>query len=73
MKLTEERHRRLYKSSEEQFRKIYKSNQQLQEQVESYTTSTEYLKNMLLKCFQGLGTALPVLEELKKQVSLIVP
>ena len=61
LKLTEEQHRRFCESSEEQYRKICESNQQLQELVESYAASMEYLKNMLSKCFQGLGTALPVL------------
>jgi len=59
------------KLAEEQLRKVYESNQQLQEQVNNYAASTEYLKDVLSKCFQGLGTALPVLEELKKEVSLI--
>jgi hypothetical protein len=71
-KLTEEHNCRLRENSEEELRKMYESNQQLQEQVERYTTSIEYLKDMLAKCFQGLGTALPVLEEMKKGVSLVV-
>jgi len=51
---------------------MYESNQQLHEQVEKYAASTEYLKDMLARCFEGLGTALPVLEEMKKGVSLAV-
>jgi len=60
------------KLAEEQLRRMRDSNRQLQEQVSSYAATTEYLKSILSKCFQGLGTALPVLEELKKGVSLIV-
>jgi hypothetical protein len=51
---------------------MYKSNQQLHEQVEKYAASIEYLKDMLARCFEGLGTALPVLEEMKKGVSSVV-
>ncbi len=72
VKLAEEQLRKFCESSEEQLRKVYEKNEQLQEQVNSYAASTEYLRNTLSKCFQGLGTALPVLEELKKGVSLIV-
>lgn len=72
MKLAEERLRGVYKSTEEQLRKVYESNQQLQEQVNKYAVTTEYLKSMLSKCSQGLGTALPVLAELKKEVLLVV-
>ena len=72
VKFAEEQLRRLYERTEEQLREMCDSNQQLQEQVNSYATTTEYLKSMLSKCFQDLGTALPVLEELKKGVSLIL-
>jgi hypothetical protein len=48
------------------------SNQQLQEQVKRYAANTEYLKDMLARCFEGLGTVLPVLEEMKKGVSSVV-
>ncbi|KAF1807831.1 hypothetical protein P152DRAFT_425990 [Eremomyces bilateralis CBS 781.70] len=71
-KLTDEQYRRLRESSEEQLRKICESNQHLQEQVENSAASTEYLKNTLLKCVQGLGTAVPMLEELRKGISFVV-
>ena len=51
---------------------MYERNQQLHEQAERYAVSTEYLKDMLARCFEGLGTALPVLEEMKKGVSSVV-
>jgi len=51
---------------------MYEDNQQLREQVERYAIDSKYLNDMLAKCFQGLGTALPVLEEMKKGVSLVV-
>jgi predicted RNase H-like nuclease (RuvC/YqgF family) len=65
-KLAEEHNYRLRETSEEELYKMYTSNQQLREQVERYIASMEYFKDMLTKCFQGLGTALPVLEEMKK-------
>ncbi|KAH8701366.1 hypothetical protein GQ44DRAFT_831925 [Phaeosphaeriaceae sp. PMI808] len=72
VKLAEEQHCGVRKSLEEQLHKVCENNQQLQERVDRYAASTEYLKDMLAKCFQGLGTALPVLEEMKKGVSSIV-
>jgi G:T/U-mismatch repair DNA glycosylase len=72
VKLTEEQHCGVRENLEEQLRKMYESNQQLYEQVERYAASTEYLKDMLARCFEGLGTALPVLEEMKKGVSSVV-
>lgn len=72
MKLTEEQHCGVGKNLEEQLRKMYGSNQQVHEQVERYAAGTEYLKDMLARCFEGLGTALPVLGEMKKGVSSVV-
>jgi hypothetical protein len=40
--------------------------------VEKYAASIEYLKDMLVRYFEGLGIALPVLEEMKKGVSSVV-
>jgi ABC-type protease/lipase transport system fused ATPase/permease subunit len=61
--------------AEEELCRWYKGNQQLQEQVDklreqekSYVATIGYLKSTLSKCFQGLGTALPVLEEVKEGV-----
>jgi hypothetical protein len=51
---------------------MYESNQQLHKQVEKYAASIEYLKDMLARCFEGLGIVLLVLEEIKKGVSLVV-
>jgi hypothetical protein len=65
VKLTEEQHCEVRETLEEQLRKMYESNQQLHEQVERYAASAEYLKEMLAKCFEGLGTALPVLDNMK--------
>ena len=56
VKLAEEQHCGVRESLEEQLRKMYENIQQLQERVERYPASTEYLKDMLGKCFQGLGT-----------------
>ncbi|KAH7113184.1 hypothetical protein B0J11DRAFT_143511 [Dendryphion nanum] len=72
VKLAEEQHCGVRERLEEQLRNMYESNQQLREQVEKYAASTEYLKDMLARCFEGLGTALPVLEEMKKGVSSVV-
>jgi hypothetical protein len=72
IKLVKEWHHRLREGSEEHFRKAYEGNQRFQGQVGAYATSPEYLKDMLSKHFQVLGTALPVLEELRKRVSLVV-
>jgi hypothetical protein len=72
VKLAEEEHCGIREGLEEQLRKMYEGNKQLQEQVERYAASTEYLKNMLARCFEGLGTALPVLEEMKRGVSSVV-
>ena len=65
--------------AEEELCRLYKTNQQLQEQVEKlqrqanqYIETIECLKGTLSKCFQGLGTALPVLEEVKNGVSTVV-
>lgn len=71
-KLAEEQHCGVREGLEEQLRKMYEGNKQLQEQVERYAASAEYLKNMLARCSEGLGTALPVLEEMKKGVSSVV-
>ncbi|RDI78194.1 hypothetical protein Vi05172_g11799 [Venturia inaequalis] len=71
VKLAEDQHCGVRKGLEEQLCKMYEINQQLQEQVERYTTSTEYLKGILAGCFEGLGTALPVLEETKEGVSSV--
>jgi chromosome segregation ATPase len=67
------------KLAEEEICRWYKTNQQLEEQVDklqdqanSYIATIEYLKSILSKCFQGLGTALPVLEEVKNGVSIVV-
>jgi hypothetical protein len=64
---------------EEELCKWCKINQQLQEQinklqdqVNSYAATIEYLRSILSNCFQGLGSALPVLEEVKKGVSIAV-
>jgi chromosome segregation ATPase len=65
--------------AEEELCRRYKCNQQLQEQVDklreqekSYVATIDFLKSVLSKCFQGLGTALPVLEEVKDGVSMAV-
>ena len=71
-KLAEEQHYGVREGLEEQLRKMCEGNKQLQEQVERYAASTEHLKNILARCFEGLGTALPVLEEMKKGVSSVV-
>jgi hypothetical protein len=70
--LTEEQARRLRERTEEQLCKMNGSNHQLQEQIKKYAATAEYFKSMLIKCFQGLETTLPVFEELKKDISLIV-
>jgi ElaB/YqjD/DUF883 family membrane-anchored ribosome-binding protein len=72
VRLAEEELNRLRESAEEALQKTNESNQQLQDKVAQYTTTIEYLKTLLSKCFQGLGTTLPVLEELKRGVSLVV-
>jgi hypothetical protein len=72
VRLAEEELHRLRESKEETLQKANESNQQLQDQVNQYAATIEYLKTMLSKCFQGLGTTLPVLEELKRGVSLVV-
>jgi hypothetical protein len=72
IKLAEEQHCGVRESLEEQLRKMYEDNQQLREQVERYAIDSKYLNDMLAKCCQGLGTALPVLEEMKKGVSSVV-
>ena len=51
--------------------KLLESHQQLREQIKQCAASTNHLKNMLSQFFQGLGTALPVLEALKKQGSFV--
>ncbi|KAH8701370.1 hypothetical protein GQ44DRAFT_732936 [Phaeosphaeriaceae sp. PMI808] len=43
------------KLAEEQLCKMCENNQQLQEQVDRYAASTEYLKDMFAKCSLGLG------------------
>ena len=52
----------------EELRRMYGSHQQLRKQVEIDTATIEYLKVKLSKCFQGLSTALLVLEELQNEV-----
>jgi chromosome segregation ATPase len=77
MKTTAESER--VRLAEEEFRRWYKTSQQLQEQVEKlqgqaskYIEAIKYLKGTLSKCFQGLGTALPVLEEVRNDILIVV-
>jgi peptidoglycan hydrolase CwlO-like protein len=72
VRLAEEELHRLREITEENLQKMNESNQQLQDQVSQYAATTEFLKSVLSKCFQGLGTTLPVLEELQRGVSVVV-
>ena len=56
---------------DEQFRQICEANQQLQEQVNRYSASIKCLKDMLSNCLHGLGIALPVLDKVKTEISLV--
>ena len=56
--------------AEGQVRQLHSTHQQLQEQVQSYAVTAEYLRGRVSKCSQGLDKVLPMLEELKAGVSL---
>jgi len=72
VRLAEKELHRLRESAEENIQEMNESNQQLQDQVNQYAATTECLKTVLSKCFQGLGTTLPVLEELQRGVSVAI-
>jgi hypothetical protein len=58
--------------AEEEANRLYETNQQLQGRIQEYSDRANYLTGRVMKCFEGLDKVLPVLEELKSGLTLVV-